>query len=253
MNTLTIHTTTDYDIFIPAKNNRPVNNTKQLEMSMRTHGWIKAFPMVVRELPDGRYQIVSGHHRLAVARMISEPAVYAVTDCDATLTELETSTNKWTASDVLYSHIRDGRTEYNKMKRFCDNVGVSIDQAIQIMSERNLPPSQARLEFWDGTFKYRNAIDTTIVANCVSCAKQVGASWASDTLFVATIMKMMAIDGFDAYRMKTNILKSKRMLVAKPRFAKDLANTLDKIYNKSGDVFPLVQLFRASGKKNKKK
>jgi len=253
MKALMIHTTTDYELFIAAENNRDVNNTGILEMSMRTHGWDAAMPMVVTPAGNGKLQVFDGHHRLKVAIDLGIPVCYTMKQTKMTFAEHVRSQNVTSQRDTLDGYVRSGLTHYIKMDSVIKHHGISIDQAIQIMSEKGLAPRQARTEFFDGTFKYRNFDDTRVVTNTVTSAKLAGASWASDTMFVSCIMKIMRTEDFSLYRLNSNISKSKMLLRSKPRNQEEMLLLLEKIYNKGNyEAVPLAFIVEQMEKKKNK-
>ena len=104
---MNISKTKNYDRFDLHEINRPVKNTKKLELSMIEHGFIDAHPLHVITNGNGKLKIKDGHHRFMVARKLGIPVKYVVCDDAAGIHQLVETTNKWSLRDYLSSYEQD--------------------------------------------------------------------------------------------------------------------------------------------------
>ena len=72
---------------------------------MRKYGWLPAYPLHGRRREDGRLEIISGHHRLCVAKKLGITIKYIgdKTFSEQMMHDLEVATNPWTLKDWLMS------------------------------------------------------------------------------------------------------------------------------------------------------
>lgn len=113
-----LQSTQEYGRFELCQFNRNVTKTKNLERSMKRHGFIPAYPIHCDKRSNGSLLIKAGHHRFEVAQRLGIPLYYVVSDDDATIHELETSTNGWTSTDYMESFIKCGKPSYQELKDY---------------------------------------------------------------------------------------------------------------------------------------
>ena len=103
---------------------------------MRKYGWLPAYPLHGRRHEDGRLEIISGHHRLCVAKKLGITIKYIEdkTFSEQMMHDLEVATNPWTLKDWLMSHMRTGKREYGVLYEYHKRTGISLGQCIGLLS-----------------------------------------------------------------------------------------------------------------------
>jgi hypothetical protein len=145
--------TSDYSKFELCQFNRDVNKTKALKDSMKSHGYIAAYPIHAVRSPHGKLQIKAGHHRFEVAQQLGLSVFYVVSDDSATVHELEKATVRWSIRDYLESFIRCGLEDYIEVSRFAEQTKISIGICVSILGGEAAVSGNKLSDFKAGKFK----------------------------------------------------------------------------------------------------
>lgn len=247
-----VRQTRNYDLFELTLFNRDVKKIKSLEKSMVKHGWIDAYPMHVMENGDNSFKIKAGHHRFTVAKKLGLPVKYVVSNDDATIYELEQSTNFWTLQDYLTSHIRYGEKDYLKIQEYIDKTGISLGNAISLLAGESASSNNKYEQFKRGTYRVKSTYYADKVAELVLFCKNAGISFANQALFVQAISKVVWVPEFDSERFKRKVNKF-GSLAEKQQNLSAYLDMLENIYNRhEQNKLPLRFLTEQTGKKRQK-
>lgn len=219
--------------------NRDVKTTVALEASMKKHGWIDAFPMLVRQNGNGKLLIMDGHHRFEVAQRLGIPFKYVICNVPITMQEINDAAIKWSLDDFLTSYVREGRLEYVKTKEYVRKTGISVLNAISMLYGQTAGSNNVRVTFKQGNFSCKNTRNAEIVGDIVTHCRKQGIAWATNSRLVAALSKVVWVPTFDALRLK-NKIKTFPFLMKKEASVDGYVEMIESIYNyKSQDKTPL--------------
>jgi hypothetical protein len=237
-----LYKTTDYTVFEMHEFNRDVNKTKDLERSMKAHGFIPAYPLHVVRNGGGQLKVKAGHHRLTVAQRLNIPVYYVVCDDAASIHELEKGTVGWSMSDYLTSYCRVGLPDYLEVRRYCAETGISITQAISMLGGQAAGSGNLNNLFKDGKFKIKSRTHADQVAEIVLHMKSCGVSFCNYRSLVAAISKALYVPEVNAKQFMMKI-KSHTYLITKQPNVQEYLKVLEELYNRqSKEKIPVAFL-----------
>ena len=237
-------TTNNYAKFELLNFNRDVKRTERLEKSMQEHGYIPAYPIHCVVNGNGKFKIKAGHHRFYVARKLGIPVYYVVCRDEASIFELETTTNRWIVEDYLSAHCREGKNkDYLKVREYCEETGMGIQNAVSMLGGHSAGSGNFQQEFKNGTYKIRKDCDhAEIVKDIILHAKKCGVKFYSSNLFVQAVSKVVWVDGFCIPKFKSK-LKLFAGFMEKKANLQQYLDMIEEIYNRqSRDKIPLAFL-----------
>lgn len=234
--------TNNYGKFELLKFNRDVERTARLEESMKRYGYIAAYPLHVTTAKNGKFTIKAGHHRFYAARKLGIPVYYVVCDDQASIFELEESSNRWSVNDYLSAHAREGKNpDYLKVREYCDETGICINNAISLLGGHTAGTGNFQKPFKQGTFRIKKGCDKAeIIKDIVLHAKRCGVSFYNNTLFVQAVSRVIWVEDFSVFKFKSKI-KSFAAIMEKKANLQQYLDLIEDIYNRqSRDKIPLA-------------
>lgn len=161
-------TTTNYDLFTLMEDNRDIDlshrRTKNLAESMVEHGWIEAFPMMVKK-QGRRLIVIDGQHRLAVAREFGIPVKYVVVDQDIDVAFLNSTSKSWTPFDYANRYAKAGDDNYVELVEFHYKYGMPITTCASILAN-TVRFGNVSDKFYSGRYKIKSRKVATDLAEC---------------------------------------------------------------------------------------
>ena len=148
-----IKKTKDYDKFSFIKGNRAIkkNHLSKLRRSIRKKNLLQYNPIIVNE----NLEVIDGQHRLESAKALDEPIHYIVAKGlgfeDVVM--MNTNVKDWGITDYLDSYCDLGYEEYIKTKKFAKRWGLSISNAIAILSMKGVVTRAGYKQFKEGNFE----------------------------------------------------------------------------------------------------
>lgn len=223
--------TTNYEMFELLEFNRDVEKTRELEKSMRNHGYIPAYPLHV--VKRGKKLLVKGgHHRLTVASKLGIPVFYAVCDDDASVHDLEKTVVDWTLKDYLTSFVRLNRINYIKLQEYQLRTKINLSACIAMLGGQCASGTGNLVRaFKDGEFVIKDTTHADAVADVVFSLKKAGIKWATDTLLVQTISRIVIAGHADLDQLK-NKIKAHKSLIEKQPNVQAYTEMFEDIYNR---------------------
>lgn len=233
--------TRNYGLFELTEFNRDVVKTSALEKSMKTHGFLPAYPLHVIRNGNGKLKIKAGHHRFTVARKLNLPVFYVLCEDIATVHELETSTVPWKLNDYLVSFCRcENKQEYQYVADYIKRTGISIKMSVRMMAGNT--SSNADAQFKAGAFAIRDARHAEIVGDIVIRCKEKGMAWSNHGLFVTALSRVARLAEFDGNQFVRRVEANPALCVKQGTLA-GYMDMIERIYNhKSHEKVPLVFL-----------
>lgn len=237
-----IYQSMDYGKFEIHQLNRPTRIDKNLEESMKRHGWIDAYPMHVVKNGNGKMKIKAGHNRFETAKRLGIPVKYCVCSDDATIHELEKSTKSWSVSDYLESYVSCGNPHYAYLKNFHKETGIGISACMSMLSGESAGSNNKLYAFKDGRFEpTKDGIEhANTVAAIVKACRLEGAHWANSAPFVSAISRMLWVKEFSPEEFVKRVKKHHQFL-EKQRSIDGYFSMIENIYNfqRKGRRIPL--------------
>jgi hypothetical protein len=244
-----IHESRDYSKFELTEINRNISISKNLEKSMKEHGFLDAYPLHCVRNGNGKLKIKAGHHRFDMAQKLGLPIKYVVSNDTATIHELEKATNKWTLKDYLISYWRAGYTEYHTLKEYHERVGISLYSCISMLGGESAGSHNLSKKFMSGEFEVKGMEHANTVAELVLHADRCGFKWARSQHFVSALSKIVWVINFDFEQLK-NKIQSHTSLMRQQATTHDYINMLDTVYNRNNSHrMPLAYLAEECARK----
>lgn len=225
---------TDYGKFVTSDFNRNVIKTKRLELSMKKHGWISAYPAHVKKV-NGKYAVKAGHHRVTVAQKLGIPIKFVVCEDEATIHELEQATIPWKPADYVVSHIRIGNPHYTELQGFCDRTGISQTLAASMLYGECAGSGNASKKLKEGSFIVKNRKHAEDVADIVAFMRKHDIEFASIKNMVIALSQMLMVPEFDIKVFKKKVA-SHAHIMKKPRSLSDALEEIEEVYNRKAGL-----------------
>lgn len=156
-----LHKTRDYRQFSLAKENRPIDVLKfkpqhsRLKASMSKHGFLPAFPLMVRNV-GGRLVIIDGQHRFTFAREFGLEVFYVIVDQEVSISEINQAQAGWTPRDYAASFAAQGKADYRTGIAFCEQYGIPIGTGFGMLAG-TITFGNVQARFSDGTYRITSA------------------------------------------------------------------------------------------------
>jgi len=226
-----IHTTTDYDIFTMMQTNRDVDltpkETKNLADSMRQHGWLPAFPMMVKEY-GGKFIIIDGQHRCAIARQHGIPVNYVVDNRDINVAKLNSTSRKWKPLDYAQTHAKSGLADYEELLDFYYSNKMPFTMCASILAGTTHFANVSD-RFYNGAYKIKNRKVAFSLAGCykdlTNAAPQLQKLCCVKALWMAFF-----VGYFDPARLVNSAVK-RSATIKRPSNVDSCLDIFEEIYN----------------------
>ena len=154
-----IQETKKYDLFENFKENRDVNlddrRTKNLAESMVEHGWLDAYPAMVKKNGSGKYYVQDGQHRIAVAQEFGIPVKYVIEEQNVDVAKLNSTSKTWTVNDYLQRYVNAGNKEYKELRDFSEHNPIPLTTCAAMLAGTN-SFGNISYRFYRGQFAVRN-------------------------------------------------------------------------------------------------
>lgn len=239
-----------YDMFMVSDFNRDVLVIKELEDSMKKHGWVDDKPMVVYPRNgDGLFVIKDGHHRFVVARLLGLPVKFVVSESEITMYDLEKTKRPWKLKDWLYSRARQGNPDYLAVKEYCEETGIKVGIAASMLMGHTASGSEPTRAIKTGEYRAKSNKHAEAVKEIVLCMKKHGIKFYNSTPLVEAISKVVAVPAFSLVHLKSKI-KAFPYAVEKKATLDQYLDMLEALYNRqSKQKIPLKFMANEEAKK----
>jgi hypothetical protein len=205
-----IQESSDYGRFTWHNVNRDTR-IKKMVASMKTHGWIDAYPAHAVRV-NGKIKIKAGHHRCEAAKTLGLPIKYVLCDDAADIFELEQATNPWSVRDFIVGNARSGKSAYAEVLEYHERTGINITLSIGLhcgsVSGGNVYVELAKR----GEFHISNTSLPAKVEHMVTHMKRCCVQNPTANTIVSAIATIVQVDGLDISRLKAKIKISPDMV-----------------------------------------
>lgn len=225
--------TKNYDKFELHEFNRSIHSIERLQESMKTHGWIDAYPMHVVENGNSKLKIKSGHHRFEAARSLKIPVKYIVCEDDSTIHELERTTTSWSMKDYLESFCRIGVPSYLKLNEFYRKYQIPLRTSITLMmSGKAVEVGGYQTDiFKSGKFDVGNPSHAYTIGEIVIRLDDLGIDFCRNSRFVIALSNVLHVDGVSSDELLKKITNHIYAMSRQPD-VEGYVNMLEKVYNR---------------------
>jgi hypothetical protein len=223
--------TRDYRLFHTSSGeNRPLNIQKhrKLEASMKKHGFIEGFPVIVGRDPKNNLIVKDGQHRLAIAEKLGLSVYYVEVQTIFDVAEINTTTETWRPIDYAQMYADNGLKPYQRGLEFAKQHNLSIGMAFALLAG-TLGYSNIQDAFKSGHFQIKDQLFADSVAHIyvplVTMCKEIRSS-----RLLEACMAVCRVPDFDANRLIRGASHCREKLIAYA--TKDAyLDMLEDIYN----------------------
>lgn len=252
-----IKSTRNYRLFVRSEDNRApdLKAHRALERSMKKHGFLRCFPIVVRRF-GSVWQVLDGQHRLAFAETLKLPVHYVVAETEFDIAQINSTPKTWKPRDYAEKYAALGNENYRWALEFCDEYGLNISIGFALLADSS-GYGNIRQAFIDGRYEIK-ALDA-IVTELLGSTFQKIVSLSRDVYrhtFAIALRACFLIPEFDPERLIKCAERCREKLVAYSTIDANLG-MLEEIYNFGRQhKLPLkfqAQELRASNQSNRTK
>jgi len=227
-----LQATKNYDLFELTPFNRDLEKLTKLLASMKTHGWIDAYPMHVIKNGQSKLKIKAGHHRFVVGKQLAIAVKYVVCSDEATIFELEEAgPGRWKLCHYLQSFCRIGSPEHIAVKEYMDRTGIPVTLSISLLAGSTATSANHNAKFKQGTYQIGNTSHAEAVADLVLECRRLGISFASSNLFVQALSRCLRVPEFDSKTFLQRVEVNLGSMIAQPSLD-DFMTLIEDINNR---------------------
>lgn len=248
--------TDNYALFELLDFNRDIQRIGPLVASMQKHGFLSPYPIHVSKGKNGRLRIKAGHHRFIAARQLGIPVKYVVSNDAATIHELERSSRKWGLEDYLASYVKCGNHEYEILRDFKEQSGLSIRTCLYLLTGQVYDDEKGPLAitaFKDGNFKVTSAKLAYWIVQLAKASAKDYFLGATHYNFIIAITKVL-VDGAADYKSLKKQLLSWGHTIRLCSNVQDYIKEIERVYNfKSRKKLPIAYFIEDAETRRRKK
>lgn len=151
--------TKNYAQFFFTKENRAVDvlhlkpQHKQLRESMRTYGFLSAFPLMVRSV-NGRFVVIDGQHRLTFAKEFGLDVYFVVDETDVDIAKLNQAQANWSPKDYAHKWATAGEKDYTEAMQFASDHNAPLMLSFAMLAGTTTW-GNISTRFKDGTYRIK--------------------------------------------------------------------------------------------------
>jgi hypothetical protein len=228
-----IRETSNYSMFKPCLFNRDIRKIRKLQKSMKLHGFIDAYPLHCHKDTDGLLSIKAGHHRFESAKLLRIPVKYVICEDNATIHELESSTNPWNLDDYLTSHVRSGSVGYQKIKEYREKTKIPLTMCISMFSGDSAGSNNKKDAFKDGFLKItpEGEAHAEKVALISAKVRVFNESVGTNVYFIKALSRMLFVKQFSVSKFIEKV-NSHSFLLQPQANLSGYSQLIESIYNR---------------------
>lgn len=209
-----ISCTKNYRLFDRHSNeNRPVDlaRHKKLYDSMRLHGFLSCFPIVITRNRSGNMIVKDGQHRLAIAEQLGLPIFYIESDQDFDIAVVNSTAKVWVLRDYARKFSANGKSDYEEGLRFADSHRLPIGTAFALLSGTT-SFTNVQDEFVSGKWKVRDQAWADSVAGIYVPLVEISSLLKSQR-FIEACMAVCRVSEFNGERLIRNAQRCREKLI----------------------------------------
>ena len=226
-----VRKTMNYDLFNLIYDNREIkmSGRSDLRESMRRQGFIPSLHAIVREGENGKYDVLDGQHRIAIAKKLGLPVYYVVEDLDINVAEINSTSVRWSLSDYLHRYLHhDPHGDYAEVQRYVEQFGLTIGQAAFLLAGKR-SFGKVSHDFKSGYYQVKDN-KTAWKAACLFCVIRNLSDNVISGSFLTACYAVTRIDWFDPHHFVKNA-EHKFLELKSYRKVEDYLRMMETIYN----------------------
>lgn len=237
----TLHKTTDYNIFQFVNSNREVKikDVTHLANKILEKNLLMSNPINVKHAKNGKLDIMEGQHRLSAVKLIHEWTgqrlpLYFIVDNNFEVNDIasiNSTRKKWAPIDYVEHFIKEGKEDYKILKDFSKRYGISINNAIGLLSGRTSNPNTSLIkQFQTGEFVASDLDHATKVMNMLKDFQKYDIKSFASKTFLSVLSKVVLLVNYDHKLVKEKLADRYRLFRGCVTI-NDYIETWDKFYN----------------------
>lgn len=193
--------------------NRPVSETthRGLLNSMKAHGFIPEFPIVVTRSKNGKLIVKDGQHRLLFAETLGLPVYWVEASNDFDIAIVNSAAKAWVLKDYAQKHAANGNQNYVDAISFAERYRMPIGTAFGILSG-TCSPGNIKNDMVSGSWKIKDRDYAERVAMIYSQTLLLN-SELRNARFLEACMYVCRIPDFDDNRYISNARRCREKLI----------------------------------------
>ncbi len=210
-----IQCTKRYDMFERhSSENRPVSekNHRGLLDSMKRHGFLQEFPIVVVRDKRGKLIVKDGQHRLAFAEMLGLPVYWVEATNDFDIAIVNSAAKPWVLRDFAQKHAANGNQDYINAIAFADRYRMPVGVAFGLLAG-TASATNCKEDLVSGKWKPKDEEYAQRVASLYSQTIGLSAS-VRTSRFLEACMAVCRVAEFDEQRFLQNAKRCREKLVS---------------------------------------
>ena len=193
-----LRVTKDYQIFEMHEHNRDLHIDKQLEESMRKHGFMPSSAIHCKRNGDGKLKIIRGHHRFECARILGLPVWYIVDESNLDLFDLEgCARQNWNNDDFAAARARSGNPHYRTLIEFKRKHRLAIGAASSLVGGIGADSDSRSRRLRAGTFEVGDMTMANMVVRITDACREAGIPFATSSAFCGALCRIFHVPEFD--------------------------------------------------------
>lgn len=226
----TIKSTMNYSMFTRSDRNRNTKFKKHrlLERSMKKHGFMECFPIVVFRHEGVGLIVKEGQHRLALAQKLGLPVWYIETDRDFDIAEINCTGRGWSIDDFAEMWANLGLEDYQTGIEFAKRHQISLGRSFALLAGTT-GYGNIKDAFTNGEFVIKDQDWADRVANLYSQMVALSKNLRNDH-FLCACMAVCRVKGFDHDRLVSGSEKCRDKLLSYSKSDSYLV-MIEELYN----------------------
>jgi len=201
---------------------------KKLRDSMKTYGFLPAFPIVCHRNGTAGLVVDDGQHRLALAEELGLPVHYVVEDAKFDIAFINCTSKGWGLRDYAAKFAANGIESYLEGLQFCEQYNIPIGTGFGLLAG-TVSINNVIDEYRSGTFKIKEREHADMVAGLYSRLVELSPILKTNPCIYACV-SVCRVDGFEPERLISSASRNREKLV---RYSsKDgFLDLFDELYN----------------------
>lgn len=227
-----VRMTDDYDMFKFREDNRDRINqshVKRLSESIKARNLLELKPITV----NGEMEVIDGQHRLLAAKMLGVPIYYGQNhELNAQDIITMNVSQPWGQMDYLNYYCKNGCQEYQKLKDFMKNHGISLKIALSITMGHK---KDSHIQFKEGKYVFNEEDFDEHIDICwetIDYIKRMNgySSYTNSSRFWGALLILIRHARFDEKKWRENLKRMVERFTAKAR-QEDYLRMLMDVHN----------------------
>jgi hypothetical protein len=207
--------TKNYRLFISNNgDNRPLDTREHRKLleSMRKHGFLECFPIVVTRNGGDKLVVKDGQHRLQFAESLGLPVYYVEDTSNFEVSHIQGTTKAWAAKDYAMRYAMNGVKSYQEGISFAEIHGFPVSTAFSLLAG-TVSFGNVRRDFQNGEFEVKDKEWAETVAGVYKGLLSLSTTLRPTARLLEACMAVCRVSDFDPGRLLAGADKCRDRLV----------------------------------------